>query len=71
MSSIEAVEAKLDSLKEFIGLEFKELKEKQDTTNGRVRGLEVWRGRIVGFTACLTILVLPFIFIVIRSKFVG
>ena len=68
MSSLEAVEEKLDGLKEFIGLEFKDLKTKQDTTNGRVRGLEIWRGRLVGFSACLTLIILPILFIVIRLK---
>ncbi len=71
MSSIETVEAKLDSLKEYLGREFKDLKEKQDTTNGRVRGLEIWRGRLVGFSACLTLIILPILFIVIRLKMSG
>lgn len=35
-------------------------------TNGRVTKLELWQARVLGFCACITVLLLPILFIVIR-----
>lgn len=38
-----------------------ELKTQVKITNGRVGSLERWRSYIIGFCACLTVIVIPFV----------
>ena len=59
MASLDALAAKLDDLKEFTKNEFKEVKERQDKTNGRVMDLERWRWGLAGGMAVITMLILP------------
>jgi len=41
--------------------------EQTKRTNGRVSALERWQNYVLGFCACLTLIVLPVVFIVVRD----
>ena len=43
------------------------IERKVDSTNGRVQSLEIWRARLLGFSACFTALLIPMAFIVFGS----
>lgn len=45
----------------------KRVENKVDKTNGRVACLETWKAWMIGFGACMTILVLPIAFIVLKD----
>lgn len=43
-----------------------EIKYQTVKTNGRVKKLELWQAYILGFCACLTLLVLPFLWMMLK-----
>jgi len=54
--TLETVSEKLDDIKQYMGDEFREIKTRQDLTNGRVRALEKFQSWIMGGLAILGVI---------------
>ena len=46
----------VDELKAVMLEEFREVKERQDVANGRVRDIELWKARVTGFLMAVGVL---------------
>jgi hypothetical protein len=58
----------IDDVKENMKEGFNGVHDRQDTTNGRVRDLEKWMWWVIGFCACLSVIVLPVAFLILKAK---
>lgn len=52
-----------------IELKSASIEEQTKKTNGRVSSLENWKGYVIGFCACFSIVVLPALFIIAKAVF--
>lgn len=63
----EHLTSEINNLRNEMKAEFKEVKDKQDKTNGRVKRLEIWRAYIVGALAVLNTIVYPVVLIYVQN----
>jgi hypothetical protein len=54
-------------LLESIKLKMDEVCDQVKKTNGRVKSLELWRALIIGGFSVITLVILPYLFIIIKS----
>lgn len=62
-----SIEKEIEHLREDMITGFKGVYKRQDTTNGRIKKLELWKAGLIGATSILTMLVVPIIFIFIQK----
>ncbi|QDT46157.1 hypothetical protein Pan258_01740 [Symmachiella dynata] len=66
-TDVKYIRKALDELKESTLKGFTVMTTKQEATNGRVRTLEIWKAVIVGFCTCMTVVVLPVMYMLLKA----
>ncbi len=60
---------RMDNFESETSTDLMEIKQQTTRTNGRVGTLEQWQNRVIGFCACITVLLLPLVFFVASIYF--